>query len=118
MITRPSAEPGDEVGLRRAKEIVAWLIKNRTEEQPPTWAWAEGWKLGMEEVLDHLTMELSHLEGVRIAKEVSEVGGIEPDYVLWQERWLAENPSLKRESKKARWRRAHAAWLEWRRCGR
>jgi hypothetical protein len=40
------------------------------------------------------------------------------NYVIWQEKWLAENPlpeGAKKESKKARWRRANNAWLEMRR---
>jgi hypothetical protein len=48
----------EEPGLRRALEITKTLIAQRCEANPRTWSWAEGWKLGMEEVVYKLTWEL------------------------------------------------------------
>jgi hypothetical protein len=52
-----------EAGLRRALEITRELIEQHCEQIPRTGSWAEGWRLGTEEVAYKLTWELHMVEG-------------------------------------------------------
>jgi hypothetical protein len=51
-----SPKPREEAGLRRAKDLVERLIAHTDES--PSGSWSEGRRLGMQEVLYRLNMEL------------------------------------------------------------
>jgi hypothetical protein len=59
---RPFPSLGDESRLRHTKALVERLIVTRTSEHTRAWSWAEGWRLGMEEVLYKIGWDLHYLD--------------------------------------------------------